>query len=138
LNLLQLAAILKKYCPLVPACSEFFVPFVFTPCKPFLFWEKWFHYSSYNNETRFLVTVLYLNINQFISLPFFVSFPFFRRQNIKNFKKLNFFIIRACFKRGGAFLCFFIKSFPHITFKVSLQIHKPLYQRRLKTPRPNS
>ncbi len=73
-----------------------------TTDKPFLSLYTRLRYSKlrgsthprYNKEVSFSVTVIY-SPGQFTAF-FFVSFPFFRRQNIKNFKKLNFLLIRVC------------------------------------------
>jgi hypothetical protein len=82
---------------LVPAFSEFLVPVVFTSFKPFLLREKRVPptlviIGRLGFQSLFFTQI---KISSFHCL-FFVYFPFFRRQNIKNFKKLNFLLIRAC------------------------------------------
>ena len=82
---------------LVPAFSEFLVPVVFTPFKPFLLREKRVPPTlviirRLGFQSPFFTQKKTGSFHRF----FFVSFPFFRRQNIKNFKKLNFLLIRAC------------------------------------------
>ena len=93
---------------LLPAFSEFFVPLVFNPFEPFLLGEK--------RVPTMLVTIRRLGFHHRYLLRckpvhftafLFVSFPFFRRQNILNFKKLNFLLIR---EKGVAFICFFLLS----------------------------
>ena len=77
--------------------SEFLVPVVFPVFKPFLLREKRVPPTLVIIRRLGFQSPFFTQIktSSFHRL-FFVSFPFFRRQNIKNFKKLNFLLIRAC------------------------------------------
>jgi hypothetical protein len=82
---------------LVPAFCEFLVPVVFTPFKPFLLREKrvpptLVMIRRLGFQSPFFTQIKASSFHRFF---FFVSFPFFRRQNIKNFTKLNFLLIRS-------------------------------------------
>ena len=81
---------------LVSAFSEFLFPVVFTSFKPFLLREKRVPPKLVIIRRLGFQTPFFTQIktSSFHSL-FFVSVPFFRWQNIKNFKKLNFLLIRA-------------------------------------------
>jgi hypothetical protein len=71
---------------LVPAFSEFLVPVVFTPFKPFLLREKMVQPTLVIIRRLGFQSPFFTQIktSSFHRL-FFVSFPFFLRQNIKNF-----------------------------------------------------
>ena len=106
---------------LVPSTfSEFLVPVVFTSFKPFFLREKrvpptlviiW----RLCFQSPFFTQIKTSSFHRF----FFVSIPFFRRQNIKNFQKLRRSLeelsLNPHILLKKAVLFFFIKSFPLIS-----------------------
>ena len=108
----------RNFSTLVPSFSEFFVPLDFTSFKPFLLREKRvpptlaiirrLGFCSHRSLLRYKP----VNFTAF----FFVSFPIFRRQNIKNLKKLNF-NPRVLLKKAALFYVFLSSLFPLLVSK---------------------